>query len=310
MSIVGISSTISCEESDTNYEKNQVSNKQYPPHRMSQEINKQYSSYVMNPEINKQYCLVFDKSHFIQNSSSCILPVKNRREVELFLLCLGQDVNVIMNEQMRKQHPDVWDWLYGHTYEEVFKDLKWSYREADEVLDIIERIPLPKNINESLIMTHCYLEPERINQEYVHKIHKDCVLISKPYQCGNRFYFNGFTKSPEFNIDHNSDHLQGILAFEVARQAVAATTHLAGIPLQGTIIILKSLIQYKNFIEPDEPFLIHTIPVLKQRGGYYYTVFNLIQNGNSCVIGYFNCFRYKSNEAYRKHKVSQYIQQS
>ena len=196
----------------------------------------------------------------------------------------------------------------GRTYSKIFADLKWSYREEDEVIDIIERIPLPKTFNKSLLKIHPNdPEPERIDKEYVHKHNQGNVLISRSYQCGNMFYFNGFTKSSEFNIDHSSDHLEGIIIFEAARQAGIASVHLTGISLSGKIVLLKTNIQYKSFVELDEPYLIHTIPVIRQKGGYFYIAFTIIQNGNTCATGYLGGLLYKDKESYIKHRIPKYI---
>jgi 2-oxo-3-(phosphooxy)propyl 3-oxoalkanoate synthase len=265
------------------------------------------ADFIVNNKLNRQYSIVYHGSSLDGNTDNCLIPVKSRREIELLLLSLGKEASVRMDEQERRQC-NIWDWLYGRTYTNIFNDLKWSYREEDEVLDLIGRIPLPKTLRNSFLkIDKDDPEPKRIDEAYVHKTNKENVLISKPYQYANMYYFNGFTKSPEFNIEHDSDHLEKIIIYEVARQAVAATTHLAGIPFDGPIIILKSSMNYKKFIVHDEPFLIHTIPVLKQRGGYHYTVYNIIQNGESCVTGYFACFRYKSKESYEKHRDSERI---
>ena len=248
---------------------------------------------VVSEELDKQYSLVFDGCNYDGNSNSCIIPVKSRRDVELFLLSLGEEVSVIINEKLRKLYSDVWDWLNGHTYAEVFHNLKWSFREEEEVIDIIKRIPLPRIHN-------VYSEQARINQEYVHKMNSESVLISQLYKCGNMFYFKGFTKSQEFNIDHSSDHLEGIIIFEAARQAGIASIHLTGIALSARIVLLKTIIGYSKFIEPYEPYIIRTIPVIKPKGGYIYVVFDIIQKGNTCATGYLAGFLCKNKESYSK----------
>ena len=183
------------------------------------------ADFVVNNKLNRQYSIVYDGSNYDKNGNSRFIPVKSRREIELLLLSLGAEASVRMDAQERKLC-NIWDWLYGRTYSDIFNDLKWSYREEDEVLDIIEKIPLPENLSKSsLKINKDDPEPERIDPAYVHKSNKENVLLSKPYQYGNMFYFNGFNKSAEFNIDHSSDHLEGIIIFEAARQAgIAAVT--------------------------------------------------------------------------------------
>jgi hypothetical protein len=266
------------------------------------------AGFVLSEKADRQYAIIFDGSGFAGNDNSCVIPVKSRREVELLLLSLGEEAGVIMDEQARKLYPDVWDWLYGRTYSEIFTDLKWSYREEDEVVDLIERIPLPGNLSDSFLkIDNEDPEPERIDKEYVHKTNQENVLISKPYRCGNMFYFNGFSKSAEFNIDHGSDHLEGIIIFEAARQAVIASVHLAGKPLSGIMVILKTTTRYTKFVECGEPCLICTIPVIKQRGGYSFCSYNIVQKGYSCATGYITGIVYKTKEAYKKFRNAKFI---
>ena len=261
------------------------------------------TNFVVNNPLNRQYAIVYEGNCFGENPSNCIIPVKSRREVELLLLSLGEEASVVMDEQARKLC-NVWDWLYGRTYSDVFNELKWSCREEDEVLQIIEKIRLPKTLQESPLKLHREApEPYRIEQEYVHKKNKENVLVSQPYRYGNMFYFNGFNKSSEFNIDHCSDHLEGIVIFETARQGGIAALHLAGVPLNGTIVLLKTTIQYKKFVELADPYLVHTIPVLRQKGGFLYVVFNIIQNNSSCATGYLTGLLYKNKETYQKHRI-------
>jgi hypothetical protein len=262
-------------------------------------------------EINqscRKYSIVFDGCNYDLNSKSCVIPVKSRREVELYLLCLGEEAEINMDDRVRETYPEVWDWLNGRDTSEVFSELKWSYREEEEVVDIIEKIPAPPGLNQCFLKQHNDdPDPERIEREYVHKTNEENVLISKPYRCGNMFYFNGFTKSPEFNIDHYSDHVEGIIMFEVARQAGNASAHLAGMPFTGTNIILKSFTRHTKFLEASEPYLIRTIPAYKPRGGVGYCVYNIIQNGKSCMAGFFSVIAYNSKDVYKRFRNSKLI---
>ena len=95
--------------------------------------------------------------------------------------------------------------------------------------------------------------------------------------------------------------------FEAARQAGIASIHLAGLPLAGTIVILKLIIRYNKFVESHEPYLIRTIPALKKRGGYCFGVYNIIQGENSCATGYFTGIAYKSKESYQKFRNIKFI---
>lgn len=264
--------------------------------------------FVVNDKLDKQYSIVFNGSNFDRDRNNCFIPVNNRREVELLLLCLGEEAGVIMDEPTCKLYPDVSDWLLKRTYSEIFTGLKWSYREEDEVVNIIERIPLPKTLGKGFLkMDRSDPEPPRIGREYVHKLKNESVLISKPYRCGNMYYFNGFKNSAEFTIDHDSDHLEGIIIFEIARQAGIASAHLEGMPFSGAIVILKTATRYQRFIESSEPYLIRTIPAYKQKGGVGFCVYNIIQNGKSCVVGYFSVIAYNTKNTYHKFRNSDII---
>lgn len=264
--------------------------------------------FVVNGKLDKQYTIVFDGSNMDRTRNKCFIPVSTRREVELLLLCLGEEANVFMDQQTVRLYPDVSDWLLDRTYSEIFTGLKWTYREEDEAMDIIEKIPLPNTLGNGLLkIDRNSPEPVRIGREYVHKLNSDSVLISKPYRCGNMYYFNGFKNSAEFMIDHNSDHLEGIIIFEIARQAGIASAHLEGMPFSGAIVILKTAARYQKFIECGEPYLIRTIPAYKQKGGVGFCVYQIIQNGKSCVVGYFSVIAYNTKNAYHKFRNSRII---
>lgn len=291
------------------YNENKKENIIYVP-GFDERINKTYTwrfdhDFVVNSKSNREYSIVYHRGNFDKNNNENLIPVKNSREVELLLLSLREEASVIMDAEERKQC-GLWDWLYGRTYANLFSNLKWSYQEEEEMVDIIEKIPLPTTFSDSLLKTDHH-DLERIDQAYVHKSKQENVLISKPYHYGNMFYFTGFKKSSEFNIDHDSDHLEGIIIFEAARQAGIASVHLTGIPLSGAIVISKSKTRYTKFVECHEPYIIRTIPIIKQRGGYSSVIFNILQNGHSCATGYVVGMSYETKEAYNKFKNAHII---
>lgn len=260
---------------------------------------------VVNNKLDKHYSIVLDGRNPGIDQNHCYIQASNRREIELLLLCLGEDTHVIMDHQTCQLHPDISNWLQNRTYSEVLAGLKWLYREEDEVMDIIERIPLPKTLNRSFLKINPQdPEPDRIDREYVHKRNNKSVLISKPFRCGNMYYFNGYKNSAEFSIDHDSDHLEGIIIFEIARQAGIASAHLEGMPFNGAIVILKTATRYQKFIDYNAPFLVRTIPAYKHQGGVGFCVYNFIQNGKSCVVGNFSVLVFNSKKAYQKFRNS------
>ena len=254
---------------------------------------------------DKHYSIVLNGCNPESIQGQCLITVSSRRELELLLLCLGEDTRVIMDQQTCQIYPDIADWLLDRPHSEILAGLKWTYREEDEVMDIIERIPLPKNLETSFLKINPQdPEPDRIDQEFVHKRNNQCVLISKPFRCGNMYYFNGFKNSAEFSIDHDSDHLEGIIIFEIARQAGIASAHLEGMPFHGAIVILKTASRYQKFLDNNEPYLIRTIPAYKHQGGVGFCVYQFIQNGKSCVVGYFSVIAYNTKNAYQKFRNS------
>ena len=269
------------------------------PNEISQPESADYL--VLDEQFTRQYTVVFEGSKFSDSNKGLIIPVKSRKEVEMLLLSLGAEVSVFMDEEARKLYPDIWEWLSGRTYSEVLANIKWSCREEDEVFNLIPKIPISTTLSDSFLkLNPDDPNPEPIDQGYVHKANKDNVMISKPYQCGNMFYFNGFKNSSEINIDYSSDYLEELFIYEVTRQASIAATHLAGLPVSGTLVILKTRIFYSDNVESDKPYLIRTIPVYKLRGGLCYCVYHLIQNERSCTTGYYTALSHKNRDEYKK----------
>lgn len=148
--------------------------------------------------------------------------VKNRKELEILILCFGNNVEIQMTEDEQLNYSDCVEFLDKSCH----SNIRWTYKEIDDVLNLISRIPIPKKVQERL-----YVQEEKINPDFVHKKQADNVLLSKVEKVGNMFCFKGFHQSPELVIDHESDHLQGLCIFEVVRQAGIAAVHLLGTPI-------------------------------------------------------------------------------
>lgn len=121
----------------------------------------------------------------------------------------------------------------------------------------------------------------QITKKYVHKENDANVLISTPEKIDNIWYFNMLKGTNEFRFDHESDHMQGMLIMEVARQSSIATTHLEGLNLDGVITLKKFQINFVDFLDPKELVLIRTFsrPVVTRKGKFYQSVLvNFIQN--------------------------------
>jgi hypothetical protein len=256
---------------------------------------------------NRQYSMVFDNNFNLGNPQKCPIHVTSRREAELLLLCLRDEVDILVNEQTRQTNPEIWEWVNGRTYSDLLNGLKWNYREVEEVMQLIVKIPLPARLAESHIqVSNEDPEPERIEPQFVHKTNPDNVLLSKPYRCGNMIYFNGFKKTAEFPSDDSSDHLDEIFIFELIRQAIIASGHLLGLPLSGIIIVVRSeLVNLKN-VEMNSPYLIRTVPVFKEQGGYAYCAFNIMQQNKFCVTGCFSGMVYQDPKNPEKRRTANF----
>ena len=124
-----------------------------------------------------------------------------------------------------------------------------------------------------------------------HKKHIDNVIISKPQKFGNMWYFNMLNKTKEFNFDHESDHIQGMLLMEVARQAGIATIHLNGLSMDGKLNMNNVHTKFHNYVEYDSPVQVRSISsnVIFDQNSYNknYAIVNCIQFGKICTTTYF-----------------------
>lgn len=114
----------------------------------------------------------------------------------------------------------------------------------------------------------------KINKELVHKQNTENVIISEPLKRDGHWYFTMFNQIAEFNFDHPSEHIQGMLIIEAARQSSIATTHLAGLPLEGVITLRQFNINFIDFMQKDRPVIIKTFsePVILNRGKFFQSV--------------------------------------
>jgi hypothetical protein len=97
------------------------------------------------------------------------------------------------------------------------------------------KIPEQEYLKKIFRPTNKNFEPTKINKSFVHKTKEENILVSTPVKIDNVWYFSMFKKTDEFRFDHESDHIQGMLIMEVARQSSIATTHLEGLNMEGII---------------------------------------------------------------------------
>ncbi|GHU61754.1 hypothetical protein FACS189418_1950 [Clostridia bacterium] len=246
-------------------------------------------------EIEQQVLNFISKNEKEEEDSSDDL-----REIELFCKCMLGYVDL---ESIEKYECSLLNKLYQkyqvNNLAELIHQIKWNYKQDFKTLiRIIDHFPIPKEVEEQLRYTD-----DRIDQAFVHKKSHSNVLLSHPIRVGHTLFYRNFDQSDEFIIDHSSDHLEGIVLFEVIRQAGLASTHHCGIAMDGVSVILESDIQYQNYIELNVPYYTQCIPAIRSNGGIGFSVFRVIQNDMVCAKGFFRALVYKDRVAYEKQRL-------
>lgn len=214
------------------------------------------------------------------------IVIGTRRELEILRLCLGDKAHLVIGNPKKNT-------TFRISAEADLKALDWDYRNPEEAYNVIERIKMPDVIEQRLSE-----RTETMKKEYVHKVHQGNVLISDAERMENMVYFRGFNYIDELHSDHSADHLDGIKLFEAARQATLAAFHVMGVTCQGVMALTASYIDYKKYVELDEPYYIQMIPACKPDGGAMFTVFSIIQKNSINASGYFGAYTFRNREHY------------
>ena len=212
--------------------------------------------------------------------------ISDRRELEVLRLCLGERANFVMGNPKKNT-------TFRISAEADLSKLDWDYRNPEEAYSVIERIKMPPEIKQRLSE-----RTQTMQKEYVHKVHQGNVLISDAERIENMVYFRGFNYIDELHSDHSADHLDGIKLFEAARQATLAAFHLMGVTCQGVMALTASYVDYKKYVELDEPYYIQIIPACKPDGGAMYSIFSIIQEDTVNASGYFGAYTFRNREIY------------
>lgn len=237
--------------------------------------------------------------HKIKKYENTILTEENIRDLEVLLLCVGDELEEIEINEKNEILQALCKKYNSKKLYEIQRRLKWDYkRDYARVLSILEDVP----INENLLDNFTRLKITLIDKKYVHKLNENNILLSHPVQIGNVYYYKGFNKTSEFNIDHPSDHLEGIVLFESLRQMGIASAHFCGIPFDGVVVIIESDIEYLNFVELSRNYLIQCLPAIKRTGGLGFVAFRVLQDDTICAKGYFRAIVYKNKEMYEKYR--------
>ena len=219
------------------------------------------------------------------------IVIVSRRELEILRLCLGDRINFITKNPK-------YNTTFRVSAEANLSTLDWDYREPKEAYAVIERISMPVEIERLLKEKN-----ERISKEYVHKVNEGNVLISSPERLENMLYFKGFNYSDEIKSAHNADHLDGIKLFEVARQATLAAFHTMGVTFEGVMALTTSCVDFKMYVELNQPYYVQIIPACKPDGGCMYCAFAMIQNGKVNASGYIGAYTFRNREIYLNRRM-------
>lgn len=186
---------------------------------------------------------------------------------------------------------------------EIFENPEFDWLINKEKLSSIFNSITPNlayEIDKTLIDRERNADFKRIDKRYVHKKNEKNVLLSSPIKYGNINYFYLFLDNEEFYFDHESDHVQGMLLMEAARQAGIVTVHLNGLDLQGKMNLTKMHTDFYNYVEIDEPISIRSIsnPVIFKEGKNNINIFcmvNIIQFGRICTTTTFSSIAFKNH---------------
>lgn len=231
----------------------------------------------------ERYTLIYqnNKEESAETSSNKTIEFGSLREMELLKLALGNTIEHIYIGPNNE--------INGN----ALGNAKWNYLDPQEMYDISTKIPIPNDL-----ISELKISSQPIEKEMVHKKSSANVLISEPKNLGNVWYFRGFSNIAELNSDHLSDHVDGIKLFEAFRQATLASLHLNGLQHNGVVALTNFKIDYINYVELDEPYIIQAIPACEKDGGAMFCVFNIIQGERVVTKGFLGAYTFRSKEIY------------
>lgn len=254
-------------------------------------------SFVLSPKKEKRYIVQLSNSNVDKGREQNVILTNSEDEAEMILQLLGNNVQILDDEELKLHHSAL-----RKKYENKVCDVlcerfyKWNYTDVSTVRNLFKKIPFNYDCIEELD------KKEKISNKMVHKKNKNNILISDYYQDGMVNYFRGFTSTEEIIFDHTRDHIAGILLFEVIRQAGIASTHLGGLNEDGIIVISDTYIQYSRFIVSSKPFYIRTISINRSQGGNGFFVYEVFQDNQICVSGWFTGISFINNDVYEELK--------
>lgn len=202
-----------------------------------------------------RYLLSFSDDLFVETvDGSQVIWADSIEEAILYLKLLGNFCTPAISGQYSSAHPGLYDKLIALS---VPIEDKEAPLDINIAASLLKKIPFDLNnlVNSKLALKVGDPLPALIDKAYVHKNHLANILVSEPFSTGWIRYYNIFSNSSEFNFDHSSDHIQGMLILEALRQAGIASAHFQGLPLDGKLALLNFNTNFFNFLDPDSPML-------------------------------------------------------
>ncbi|AFE06964.1 hypothetical protein COCOR_06509 [Corallococcus coralloides DSM 2259] len=189
----------------------------------------------------------------------CRIPVKSVEEAEFLAAVLQEHCGLYLGARAA-EFPALAEWADA-TPVGVRVGEQWKKDPPENVSELLARIPVRNPVSEgrqSFSEAEQARPLERIDPVLVHKRDPANVLLANACRVGALHQFNAFTDSPEFVFDHPSEHVQGMLLTELARQAAIAAIHGVGLPLDWSLILTRLTLEFRRFVRTDVPVVIRT----------------------------------------------------
>lgn len=243
---------------------------------------------VLTKDFSEQYLICKNKHDETSKNGSRII-VNNRNEIQLFLSILKDNVKVYEPDFIEDK--EIIDWLFDKTIEDILEDFRMTRKTILEVKDILPRIGIPNQICEELSLSKY---DSRVKKELVHKVNEQNVMLSDFYRLPNTdmLFSKVIIDTEEINLDHVSDdHVQSMVLAEVCRQSTVLAASIVQDP-KLRFIVTQDIKNYKNFVVNNQPSYIQMLCMTPKKKGAGFSMFNIVQDGKSCVHGYLVGYSY------------------
>ncbi|ATB33320.1 AfsA-related hotdog domain-containing protein [Melittangium boletus] len=186
----------------------------------------------------------------------CRIPVKNVEEAKFLAAVLQQHCGLHLGERA-SEYQELADWADA-TPVGVSVGHAWRKEPLEHLSELLSSVPVRNPVSEGRHLFEAGESGtmERIDPVLVHKKDPANVLLANACRVGALQQFNAFTESPEFVFDHPSDHVQGMLLTEIARQASIAAIHEVGLPLDWVITLTRLSMEFQRFVRIGVPLVV------------------------------------------------------